>query len=211
MKAAVVSHGKVEDLDYTGKIMKSCDMIICADGGAEYALKCGLLPDALIGDLDSVDDCILDSIKNYNTRIVKYPKEKDYTDTQLAVDYAIEQGADEIVLLGSLGDRQDHSLANILLLVKLIKCGIKSCIINEKNEIYVTDSSITLKGNKGDLVSLIPVGCDTRGISTEGLQYRLSGATIPLGDPLGISNVFTGEEMKVTLESGLLLIIKSRD
>jgi thiamine pyrophosphokinase len=212
MKAAIVSHGEIRDYDYIRKIMEECDIIVCADGGLEYVQKCGLIPDALIGDLDSVSNDALEKLQGVGkTKIVKYPREKDYTDTQLAVDYAVEQGADEIVLLGSTGDRIDHSLANLLLLVKLIRNNIKSCVIDEKNSIFITNNSIKLNGNIGDLVSLIPIGGDVTGIFTDGLQYRLCGATITLGDPLGISNVFTSKEIEVKIESGYLLVIKSKD
>lgn len=211
MKAIIVSHGDIHDYKYIGDIIKNSDMIICADGGAEHVLKCGQLPHVVIGDLDSIDRQTLDTLENNSIKIVKYPKEKDYTDTQLAVNYALEEGADEIILLGSVGDRLDHTLANVFLLVKLAAINIKSSVINEKNAVYITKDSIKLAGNKGDIVSLIPVGGDVKGIYTEGLQYKLSGSEIKMGDPLGISNVFIDQQISIKIESGFLLVIKSRD
>lgn len=211
MRAAVVSHGSIRDFDYTLGIMRSCDMIICADGGAEYVLKCGLVPDVLIGDLDSISSMIVEEVQKKGCVIERYPEKKDFTDTQLAADYAVKAGADEIIMLGSTGDRLDHSLANIFLLFKFVKSNIKASIINEKNTIYLTDSSITLKGSKGDILSLLPAGGDVGGIYTEGLLYGLSNATIPMGDPIGVSNVFLGNEASIKISSGYLLVIKSRD
>jgi thiamine pyrophosphokinase len=211
MKAVVVSHGEVKDFEYIRKVMAGADLIVCADGGCEYVIKCGLIPDALIGDLDSIDYEILEVVKDTNCCIIRYPREKDYTDTELAVNYALDQGSDEIILLAGTGDRLDHSLANIFLLVKLLNRSIKACLINENNTVYITNNTITLKGNIGDLVSLIPVGGDVEGIYTDGLQYRLSGHGIKMGEPLGISNVFTNEEVNVRIKSGILLVIKSFD
>lgn len=211
MKVVVVSHGSIKDYDFTRKIMKSADVIVCADGGCEYVLKCGLIPDALIGDLDSINEKYLSEVRKTKCVLMKYPKEKDFTDTQLAVDYAIDIGADEITMLGSIGDRIDHTLANIFLMIKLLMRGKRPCIIDEKNEIYITDGVIKLSGEKGDLVSLLPAGGDVTGIYTEGLMYKLSGATITMGDPLGISNVFTENAAVISIESGYLLVVKSRD
>jgi len=211
MKAAIVSNGETRDYGYLKSILESCNLIICADGGANHVVNCGLVPDALIGDLDSVNKGVLENLRDRGTKIIKHPREKDYTDTQLAIDYAIEAGAHEIVLLCSLGDRIDHSLANILLLVKLAMMNVKAYIINEKNTVYITNKEIHLRGKIGDIVSLIPVGGDVRGVFTEGLQYKLSGNTMVLGDPVGISNVFTCEEITIKIESGFLLVIKSKD
>jgi thiamine pyrophosphokinase len=211
MKAVIVSHGDIKDFKFAGNIMRDCDLIVCADGGGEYAVKCGILPGALIGDLDSIDKDILEEIKSSGCTIVQYPREKDYTDTQLAIDYAISKGANELVLLGSTGDRLDHSLANIFLLVKLSKQNIKASIVNEKNTIYITRDTIELQGNPGELLTLLPVGGDVNGIYTQGLQYRLSGQNIRMGEPLGISNVFTDRKASIKIDSGFLLVIKSFD
>ena len=211
MKACVVSHGEIKDYGYIGSIMKDCDFIVCADGGGEHVIRCGLMPDALIGDLDSIGQETLEKISNSHCIIVKYPRSKDYTDTQLAINYAIENGADDIVLLGSIGDRLDHSLANIFLMVKLVEQGIRACAINEKNSVYIIKDKIKLKGKIGDLVSLLPIGGDVRGISTHGLSYKLEGKNINMGDPLGISNVFICEDVQIKIESGYLLVIKSID
>jgi thiamine pyrophosphokinase len=211
MKSVVISHGLIEDLKFLENILRSSDLIICADGGAEYVIKCGLTPDALIGDLDSIDEELLKKIENTKCKVRKYPRNKDYTDTQLAIDYAIKMGTKELIMVGSVGDRIDHSLANIFLLTKLIKKNINACIINEKNTIYITEKLITLTGCLGDIVSLIPVGGDVKGIYTEGLEYKLTGQDITMGDPIGISNIFVNENVEIRVESGLLLVIKSRD
>ncbi|MDI6619085.1 MAG: thiamine diphosphokinase [Clostridiales bacterium] len=211
MRAVVVSHGMIKEFESAREIMKSGDIVICADGGAEYAIRCGITPDVLIGDFDSIDSEILNKIKNLNCKIIKYPKEKDYTDTELAVNYAVDGGYKSITILGGIGERLDHTLANIFLLLKLAGANIEAKIINEKNVIYVINDKTEICGDIGDTLSLIPVGGDVRGIYTEGLKYKLSGRTIAMGSPIGVSNVFTSEKAKVKIESGYLLIIKSKD
>lgn len=211
MKAAVVSHGSIQNFEDASHILKSCDMIVCADGGGEYVLKCGLVPDVLIGDFDSIKTSQYDKIKGSEVKIIKYPKEKDYTDTELAVNYAVEAGAQEIIMLGSLGSRIDHSLANILYLVKLTDKGIKACIVDQNNTIYITKDSIELEGVPGDLLSLLPVGGDVTGITTKNLKYALHDSTIKLGDTVGVSNVFQSTNAKVKIKNGYLLVIKSHD
>lgn len=211
MKAVIVSHGLITDFSQAEEIIRDNDIVICADGGAEYVLRCGIIPDILVGDLDSLKDETYKRLENTKCKVLRYPKEKDFTDTQLAVDYAVEAGASEITMLGSIGDRLDHSLANIFLLINLIKKNIKACIINEKNIINIISSTIKLRGNIGDLLSLIPIGGDAFGVYTDGLKYKLSGANIVSGDPIGISNVFSKEEVEISIESGLLLVISSKD
>lgn len=211
MKAVVVSHGGIDNLNNASNVMKTADVIICADGGGEYAYKCGVIPDVLVGDLDSIDEKVLQALIDSKCKIIRYPKQKDFTDTELALNYAMEMHADEIIMLGSIGSRLDHTLSNILLLFKLSKQGIKSCVMDEKNTVYLTESNIQLKGIKGDLVSLIPIGGDVTGINTKGLLYSLYDAEIKMGDSLGISNVFVDDEAEITIKSGSLLVIKSRD
>jgi len=211
MKAAVISHGEILDYEYTRDIIKGCDIVICADGGAEYAVKCGINPDIVIGDLDSIDSAVLNIVVKSGSKVIKYPKDKDYTDTQLAIDYAISEGAHEIVMVGSVGDRIDHSLANIFTLVKMAQKNIKAMVVNEKNTVYITNNCLKLNGKVGDIVSIIPICGDASGIYTDGLQYKLYDATITMGDPLGISNVFDSENISIKVGTGYLLVILARD
>lgn len=210
MKVAIVAHGQILDINYLKKNLLFFDKIVCADGGYDYVIQAGFSPDILIGDLDSINADMLKSI-NKNIKIIKYPTEKDYTDTQLSINYAIENGADEIVIFGAIGNRLDHTIANILLLIELLNKGVKASIKNENNEVYIINKSIELKGQKDDLVSLIPIGAQVTGIYTQGLKYALCGSNIPLGNPLGISNVFLNQKVSIEIESGYLMVIKSKD
>ncbi|SNX55588.1 thiamine diphosphokinase [Thermoanaerobacterium sp. RBIITD] len=211
MKTCIVSNGTVNDYNYIKKIIESCDFVICADGGTNIVFKMNIIPNIIVGDLDSVDKKILDYYKEKGVKIEKHPVMKDETDTQIATLKAIEIGSDEIVYVATIGSRFDHSIANLSLLLYLLKRHIKGTIINEKNEIHLIDSSIELLGNKGDIVSLIPYSSNVEGIYTKGLYYSLSGENMSLEFPYGISNVFVEKKISVKIDNGLLLVIKSND
>lgn len=211
MKTCIISNGEFNDSDYIRKIINNCDYVICADGGANIAYKLGIVPNLIIGDLDSADKQIIDYYKKDGVQVDKYPTEKDETDTQLATLKAIELGTDEIIYIASIGSRFDHSIANLSLLLYLLKRNIKGIIASEKNEIHLVDRSLELEGKIGDIISLIPYSTDVKGIYTDGLYYSLSGQDMSLDMPYGISNVFINNKIKIKIDSGLLLVIKSKD
>ncbi|MDI3476991.1 MAG: thiamine pyrophosphokinae [Thermoanaerobacterium sp.] len=211
MKTCIISNGEFNDSDYIRELINNCDYVICADGGANIAYKLGIVPNLIIGDLDSADKQIIDYYKKDGVQVDKYPTEKDETDTQLATLKAIELGTDEIIYIASTGSRFDHSIANLSLLLYLLKRNIKGIIASEKNEIHLVDRSLELEGKIGDIVSLIPYSTDVKGIYTDGLYYSLSGQDMSLDMPYGISNVFINNKIKIKIDSGLLLVIKSKD
>lgn len=211
MKTCVISNGEFNDCDYIRRLINDCDYVICADGGTNIAYSIGIIPDLIIGDLDSAKKEIIDYYKKSGVKVEKYPSEKDETDTQLATLRALELGSDEIIYIASIGSRFDHSIANISLLLYLLKKNIKGMIVNEKNEIHLIDRTLELEGKIGDIVSLIPYSVDVKGIYTHGLYYSLSGQDMSLEMPYGISNVFIENKIKVDIDSGLLLVIKSKD
>lgn len=211
MKTCIISNGEFNDCDYIKKLINDCDYVICADGGTNIAYKLGIVPNLIVGDLDSANKEIIDHYKKTGVRIEKYPTEKDETDTQLATLKAVELGSDEIVYIAAIGSRFDHSIANLSLLLYLLKRHVKGMIVNKKNEIYLIDRSLELEGEIGDTVSLIPYSADVKGIYTHGLYYSLSGENMSLEMPYGISNVFVDNKIKIEIDSGLLLVIKSKD
>ncbi|AFK86735.1 MULTISPECIES: thiamine diphosphokinase [Thermoanaerobacterium] len=211
MKVCIISNGEFKDSNYLKKAINECDAVICADGGANIAYKLGIVPNYIVGDLDSADDKIIDYYLQKGVTIEKHPTMKDETDSQLATIKAIEIGANEIVYLATIGSRFDHSLANLSLLLYLLNRKIKGKILSENNEVYLIDDFIELEGKSGDVVSLIPYSADVRGIYTEGLFYPLSGQDMSLEMPYGISNVFTDNKIKIKINSGYLLVIKSKD
>ncbi len=186
----------------------TADLIIAADSGAATALRYNCTPAIIVGDFDSLDAPLLQQLKAQGSRIIQVATEKDETDTELAIQVAIEEGASTITLLGGLGGaRFDHSMANILLLAGFPMVPIR--IIDGPAVCWLLrgPGSTTINGQAGDLLSLFPLTAEAEGIHTVGLYYPLHGETLRFGKPRGASNVLTGEQAVVSLGSGLLLII----
>jgi len=211
MKVLIISNGDIKDYNFYKKLIKDADMVICADGGANHAYRMKLKPHLIVGDLDSIKEEVLEFYEKEGVRIEKYPPMKDETDTQLAMLKAIELGAREITFIGVIGERLDHSYANLSLLLYLLKRNIKGKIVNEMNEIYLINKFIEVEGKKGELLSLLPYSKEVKGIYTKGLFYGLSGQSMDLEMPYGISNVFTEDKATIEIEEGLLLVIKPRE
>lgn len=214
MKCIVVSNGDISNYSFYENIFDGADYIICADGGARHLMKMNIMPNVIIGDLDSIHEKDKLIFLESNVKFYKFPANKDATDTELAVDYAISQNPDEIILLGAIGSRMDHSIANVTLLKKILGHGINGRIINENNEICILNdkyNEIILLGEKHDYLSLVPLCDRVEGITLEGLKYPLINATIILGSSLGVSNELDGNEAKVKIDKGVLLVIKARD
>ena len=192
------------------KAIAGADMIIAADSGAATALRYGCTPAIVVGDFDSLDKQLVEQLRAGGSRTVSAAVEKDETDTELAVQLAIEQGATEITLLGALGGaRFDHTMANVLLLAGFDSVPIK--IVDGPSVCWLVKGPGTtaIDGHVGDLLSLLPLTGDASGIRTSGLYYSLQGETLYFGKPRGVSNVLTQEHAEVSLERGLLLVIHS--
>lgn len=187
-------------------------LVIAADSGYDNACDLGLEGEVqvLIGDLDSISDVELPS----GLEIVRLPPEKDDSDASLAVNMAIERGADEIFLIGGLSGRLDHTLANIRLIEMLRRAhGIHATILDGKNRVrLVCGESAEVRRGEYRYFSLIPVSNVATGITVEGAKYPLRGATLSASTPsLGISNEVAGDIDIATVtcrdaEGGLFLI-----
>lgn len=195
MRAVIIGNGTICDYDYIKSRICDNDYIICADGGLKHIKKLGIKPDIAIGDFDS------SAPSGENCKI--YPVRKDFTDGELAVNYAIENGYDEILLIAMTGERLDHTLTDIFLLSR--KKGMR--LIDDKNEIMAIKDSLELKGYKGKTLSIIPVFGNLEGITTCGLEYPLDNETLYFAQSRGNSNVVTDDECKIEVKSGIGLII----
>lgn len=204
MRAVIFAGGEVTDYRHAEGLLQPNDMLVAADSGLEHLIKLGIEPDIMIGDMDSVRSDIVGG------EIIKLPVMKDETDTEAAIRVSIERGADEILLLGAMGTRKDHSIANVLILKRLNDLGIKASVVDDKNEIYFLSDEVVISGNDGDLVSILPLS-DLEGISTKGLFYSLDNDTLFMGTSRGVSNVMTENKCSITVKKGNALVIKSRD
>lgn len=208
MKRAVIFlHGnRPGDADIK-KLVKKTDTIICADGGTQYALEAGLVPDIVLGDFDSLSKKFQKRLKELKIPLQEFPRDKDFTDSELAITYAIDQGFKELVLFGVFGTRIDHFLANIDFLATKSARGLRISIIDNHQTLYFVTSNLEISGKKGDTLSLIPLQIDAKGVSTTGLKWELTNDTLIWGATRGVSNEFTSTTAKISLKKGILLVI----
>lgn len=210
MRCVILTGGTIENLAWLSEIIQEGDDLICADGGARYAAALGLVPRVVIGDFDSLEENILRSLSRQGATIKKYPAAKDDTDTALALEEALSRNPAEILILGGLGSRFDHSLGNVHLLRVAWERGIPARIITEYNEISLVapNQPATVKGQPGQLFSLLPLTTEVTGVDVAGARWPLKNATFAIGRPYGISNELVEEEARIRVSSGLLLLVK---
>lgn len=207
MKYVVFTGGTFTPSRYTQQALEQADVIIAADSGANTALELGIIPSVVLGDMDSIDEQTRTTLEGKSTQFIVSSSEKDETDTELALDYAIKQAATKITVLGgTAGDRIDHILANLLLLTQ---SNVHIEFINGLQKTWLAKGPIEeiIYGEKGDLLSLIPLVLDVTDITTQHLYYPLKNETLLFGKPRGVSNVFTDNTVTVSFQEGILLFV----
>jgi len=211
MKAVIVGSGLIFKYDRFLEYIKVSDFFICCDGGIKYFYECGIVPNVIVGDFDSAKEKYIDYFKKLGVEFKTFPMEKDYTDMELGLRYALDLGVDEIFIFGGIGSRFDHSLTNAHILKKAYDKNVLAWLINENNKICIVGDYIRLSGKNGDLVSLIPFTTNVLGVTTKGLKYQLSDSVMKIGDSIGVSNVMLGKECEIFVSEGLLFVIMSKD
>lgn len=211
MRAIIVANGELDLSPKSTTVKEPEDVLIAADGGAINCQRLGLVPDVVIGDFDSLGRDQLANLETAGTKMIKFPAHKDFTDLELAVQYAQEQGIKDIVIFGALGARWDQTLANLLLPASLRFASIQIRIIEGSQEIQLLREGRTLilAGTPGDIVSLVPIDGDANGITTQGLEYPLSDESLLFGATRGVSNTLLQDKASVYLKSGMLMCILS--
>ncbi|MBQ7446647.1 MAG: thiamine diphosphokinase [Eubacterium sp.] len=191
---------------------RNWDVVIAADKGLDFCHACHLVPDLILGDFDSSDQEVLHYYaSHYPDRIRRYPARKNETDTELALNEALLFPDKEIHILGALGGRIDHMLANIQLLQTAVGHNRICYLIDENTKLFMTDHPVVLKKNEDakDLVSLLAYGADVTGLTLEGFAYETKDLTLPVAGSRGISNYLVSEEGKISFTSGILLVIET--
>ena len=224
MQVIVLADGDVTsraalDLAWPGWLQAGA-RVVAADGGARHATALGLSVEHWVGDGDSIDEATLADLAARGVRIERAPTDKDESDTELALFAALKLGPDSIVVLGALGGpRLDHALANLALLCLPEIDGVAVTLLGDARVrlLEAGDGAsppskpvrLALAGHAGDLVTLLPVGGDVQGVSTEGLRYPLSDEVLLLGRSRGLSNVRIAPAAAVSIRTGRLLVIET--
>lgn len=188
--------------------------MIAVDKGLEAFYQLGITPNHVVGDFDSVLDDILKFYQN-NPQVVfhNYHPEKDYTDTDIALKLAISLNSSSITIMGALGKRIDHTLANIHILTDALEAHIPCQILDSHNRIYLIKNNTTLYKNKlyGNYISLFPLTTTVEGLTLNGFKYTLNNHTLSIGKSLGVSNEILEPTATIELKNGILIVIESKD
>lgn len=209
-RVVLFANGELPDRAKARALVQPDDLIVCADGGSQHALALGLQPDAIIGDLDSIREEDRASIEAAEAQLRSYPRDKNETDLELALQYALEQKPSAIIIIGALGKRLDQALGNIALLSSPGLATQNIRLDDGLEEAWFCPGRSEIEGRAGEVVSLIPWGGPVEGVSTEGLRWPLRSETLYPDKTRGISNEMLQPVAEISIRSGLLLIIHRR-
>ncbi len=186
------------------------DFILCADRGWKLAIEAGITPDAVISDFDSYEGSDI-PVKH----IMRHPVEKDDTDTMLCVKYALEHDMKDILIIGGIGGRLDHTVANLQTMLYAAKRGARIEMRDGSSRLYMLSAPhrtrIRLPKTEGYTLSVFALGGECSGISERGVYYELTDAVLTSDFPLGVSNRITAEEAQISIGEGNLLIVEAAD
>lgn len=212
IKTLIVTGGKINKSFLKKYLEKEkFDNILAVDKGLEFLDELNILPNYIIGDFDSVNKNILKKYLNKKeVQIHKFESEKDYTDTNLAIKLAIKLKSKEIVILGAIGTRIDHTIANVSILCETLNKNIDTKIIDEYNKIQLINKKLEIK-KEYRYLSILPLTNKVEGITLKGLKYNLDNYTLEIGSTIGISNEQIETKATIEIEKGILIVIQSKD
>lgn len=191
--------------------IKRGDFIVAVDGAALWLLNNQVMPDAAIGDFDSVTKRELETIQKKVKKVLIYPEKKDYTDLHLAVNYAIDLNPQQVVIFGATGSRLDHTLAALQMLILFARRGIEAKIKDNSNELTLVESSVSVKkSNNYKYLSVVPF-TKRAVVSIGGCRYNVGEKVIKRGETVGISNQIIAHKANIEVKKGTIMLIRSRD
>lgn len=214
MKGLLIASGESWDRALLIKELKRDKFfIICVDGGTNYAHRLGIVPNMIIGDMDSVERSLLNHYKELNIPFKEYPRDKDKTDFHLALEELERFGIKEVMIFGIVGTRLDHTLSALGIIRKFIRenrINLVKISLGERSDGYIFNKKIRIWGKPGEIISLIPMTEKVTGVTTNNLKYRLDRADIYLEDSLTVSNEIEESPCSVEIEDGVILVIHHR-
>ena len=209
--ALIFANGAANDGTFVQRTIQETNspLIIAADGGARLAYQVfGLTPHVIVGDMDSLSDTEQSGFTQKGARMVQHTPEKDETDLELALLWAIEHGIKHIRIIGAMGKRVDQTLGNMYLLAMPQLADYDVRLVSGSQQMWLAyPGKHTITGEPQDTLSLIPMSGDVYNISTENLYYPLTNETLKFGPARGMSNVLTAAQATVSFDKGMLLIV----
>ena len=215
MKTLIITGGSIErDFALPFIAGLGADFVIAADRGLLFCHENGLRPDYILGDFDSLPSEVLDTYRDSGIPIREFNPVKDATDTCIALEYALDRGSSEIWLLGATGGRIDHLLCNIQILKSAFLRGVPAYIIDSRDLLTLPVErrfKLSRAGQYGKYVSFFPLEDRVEGLTLRGFKYPLENFTLRNETGLGQSNEITSVTAEVSWESGILIMVQSRD
>ena len=216
MKRCLIVTGGTIDIAFAKDFLsqRSYDYVIAADAGLEVLRPLHISPNAVVGDLDTVDKKVLEEYQNQpDIKFEIHKPEKDETDTELALLTAARQGCEAVDILGALGGRMDHAIGNIQLMYQFFCQGMEVNIYDARNRLYLLGGHKVFHREEvyGKYISFLPMTETVEGLTLRGFKYPLQRRTIGLGTSLCISNELKREEGILELEKGVLLCVEAHD
>jgi len=208
VRVAIFLNGSPDSPDLLRYVARRADLIVAADGGARYALEAGVVPDLVVGDMDSLGEDLAREVERRGASLERHPVRKDKMDGHLAVLAARERGATTADLVCALGGRLGALFAVTHILLAAERIGLCSTVVAERGRIFVIeDGSRTVLGVQQDSVSIFPLAGPATGVTLEGMGYPLENATLEPGDTLGFHNELIGKEARISVREGALLVV----
>ncbi len=204
MIVAIVVNGAPIDSVFLKAELAKVDYVIAVDGGMHHLDSVDILPNLLVGDLDSYD--VTNKLHLTDVEVIKLPIEKDLSDLEFAIQTAKQRGATAVRLFNALGNRIDHTLTNFNVLIKAKQLGLTTELIDEQQRLIVADSSQTLNHIKGKIFSIVPL-TDLVGVTIKGAKYPLKKQTVQRYSSLCLSNIATEDIVEITIEQGDAFIV----
>jgi thiamine pyrophosphokinase len=207
--AAIFLNGSPDSPDLLRRVAGRADLVVAADGGARYALEAGVVPDLVVGDMDSLGEDLAREVESRGASLERHPVRKNKMDGHLAVLAARERGATAADLLCALGGRLGALFAVTHILLAAERIGLHSTVIADRGRMFVVEAgSRKVEGASQDSISIFPLSGPAAGVTLEGMEYPLENATLEPGDTLGFHNELVGNEARISVGNGALLVVQ---
>jgi thiamine pyrophosphokinase len=208
VRAAIFLNGSTESSDLLRCVAGCADLVVAADGGARYALEAGVVPDLVVGDMDSLGEDLALEVERRGAALERHPARKDKMDGQLAVLAARERGATAADLLCAGGGRLGALFAVPHILLAAERIGLRSTVVADRVRMFVVETGYrTVEGEPRESISIFPLSGPAAGVTLEGMEYPLQNASLEPGDTLGFHNELIGREATVSVGKGAVLVV----
>jgi thiamine pyrophosphokinase len=209
-RIVIFANGTLRDLDAARRLIRPDDVLLAADAGASHMLRMGLLPGHVVGDLDSLPAVDLDALKASGVSLHPYPKDKDQTDLELAINFALEADHHNLLIVAAFGGRLDMILSNLCLLTRPDLRELEVAMDDGIERAFFIYKQALISGQVGDTISLLAWGAPVEHVTTSGLRWPLKDAHLEPHETRSISNEIMGGDVTIRIGSGSLLCIHNR-